>query len=134
MRLRNGLATCVIMALTGFGGARESQGGAPPGPRGRPSGEAVQPRRAMRGFYVSPAGNDAAALPADVQLLYRGDLPRGDVAPLLGAGERHARRIVAELSKAGVLTSGTSKSPLRLAFPATLASRWMPGLFPERTL
>ena len=23
-------------------------------------------------------------------------------------------------------------SPQRLAFPATLASRWMPGLFPER--
>lgn len=23
-------------------------------------------------------------------------------------------------------------SPLRLAFPASLASRWMPGLFPER--
>ena len=25
------------------------------------------------------------------------------------------------------------RDPLRLAFPATLASRWMPGLFPERT-
>jgi hypothetical protein len=23
-------------------------------------------------------------------------------------------------------------APLRLAFPATLASRWMPGLFPEK--
>jgi Fic family protein len=67
-------------------------------------------------------------------VLYRGELPRGDVASLLGSGERHARRIVAELSKAGVLTSDSSKAPLRLAFPAALASRWMPGLFPERTL
>jgi Fic family protein len=67
-------------------------------------------------------------------VLYRGELPRGDVAPLLGTGERHARRIVAELSRTGVLTSETPRGPLRLAFPATLASRWMPGLFPERTL
>ena len=60
MRLRDGLATCVIMALTGFGGARESQGGAPPRPGGRPSGEAAESRRAGTAFYVSPAGNDAA--------------------------------------------------------------------------
>jgi Fic family protein len=66
-------------------------------------------------------------------VLYRGELPRGDVASLLGTGGRHARRIVAELSKVGVLTSDSSKAPLRLAFPAALASRWMPGLFPERT-
>ena len=65
-------------------------------------------------------------------VLYRGELPRGDVGPLLGSGGRHARRIVAELSKLGVLTSDTSKAPLRLAFPAALASRWIPGLFPER--
>jgi hypothetical protein len=64
-------------------------------------------------------------------VLYRGELPRGDVASLLGSGGRHARRIVAELSKVGVLTSDTSKAPLRLAFPATLVSRWMPGPLPR---
>jgi len=26
----------------------------------------------------------------------------------------------------------STRAPLRLAFPATLAARWMPGLFPER--
>jgi hypothetical protein len=31
-----------------------------------------------------------------------------------------------------VLVSETTKTPLRLAFPATLASRWMPGLFPDK--
>ena len=30
----------------------------------------------------------------------------------------------------GVLVSESSRAPLRLAFPAALASRWMPGLFP----
>jgi Fic family protein len=66
-------------------------------------------------------------------ILYRGELPRGDVASFLGQTPRHARRIVSELLKRGVLTSKGPRDPLLLAFPATLASRWMPGLFPEHT-
>lgn len=66
-------------------------------------------------------------------ILYRGSLPRGDVAILLGLTPRHARRIVAALLDRNVLTSEGPREPLYLAFPATLASRWMPGLFPERT-
>ena len=65
-------------------------------------------------------------------LLYRGELPRGEIPALLGTGDRQARRVSAELIKAGVITAETSKSPLKLAFPARLAGRWMPGLFPER--
>jgi Fic family protein len=66
-------------------------------------------------------------------VLYRGELPRGEVATLLGLTDRHARRIVAALIEAGALASESSRAPLRLAFPAKLASRWMPGLFPEKT-
>src|SRR5262249_59195205 len=65
-------------------------------------------------------------------LLYRGELPRGDAAAIVGTGDRQARRVVAALIEQGVLTSESTRAPLRLAFPATLASRWMPGLFPER--
>ena len=65
-------------------------------------------------------------------ILYRGELLRGDVAGILGASERHARRVVAALSERGVLISESTRAPLRLAFPASLASRWMPGLFPEK--
>jgi hypothetical protein len=32
-----------------------------------------------------------------------------------------------------VLSAHHDRAPLRLAFPARLASRWMPGLFPEKT-
>ena len=64
-------------------------------------------------------------------VLYRGELPRGDVAALVGTGDRQARRIVAALLKAGVLSARSSRAPLRIAFPAALASRWLPGLFPE---
>ena len=66
-------------------------------------------------------------------VLYRGEIPRGDIAAIVGTGDRQARRIVSALLQQGVLTSESTRAPLRLAFPATLASRWMPGLFPERT-
>jgi Fic family protein len=65
-------------------------------------------------------------------VLYRGELPRGDVAGVLGLTPRHARRIVSSLLDRGVLVSKGPRDPLTLAFPATLASRWMPGLFPEQ--
>jgi Fic family protein len=65
-------------------------------------------------------------------ILYRGELPRGDVPELLGASDRHSRRVVAALIERGVVVSESTRAPLRLAFPAKLASRWMPGLFPEQ--
>jgi len=65
-------------------------------------------------------------------ILYRGELPRGEVPALLDASERHARRAVAALMEHGVIVSETTRTPLRLAFPARLAARWMPGLFPEQ--
>ena len=65
-------------------------------------------------------------------ILYRGELPRGDVGDTLGLTPRHARRIISELLKRGVLVSSGPRDLLRLAFPATLASRWMPGLFPDK--
>lgn len=65
-------------------------------------------------------------------VLYRGELPRGDVAELLGTSERQARRVTSALVERAVLVSDSTRSPLRLAFPARLASRWMPGLFPEK--
>jgi Fic family protein len=66
-------------------------------------------------------------------ILYRGELPRGDVPKLLQVTDRQALRIVSALSDRHVLTSRSSKSPWRLLFPASLAHRWMPGLFPPET-
>src|SRR5258708_7759181 len=64
-------------------------------------------------------------------VLYRGELPRADAGGVVGAGERHARRILSALLQRGVLTADNVRAPVRLVFPAALASRWMPGLFPE---
>jgi Fic family protein len=65
-------------------------------------------------------------------LLYRGELPRSEAAAIVDAGERHARRIVSALMDRGAISSEGPRSPLHLAFPATFAPRWMPGLFPEK--
>lgn len=65
-------------------------------------------------------------------LLYRGELPRSDVAALLDVTDRHARRIVSALSNRGVLASEGPRDPFRISFPAALATQWMPELFPER--
>ncbi|WP_405226775.1 Fic family protein [Lentisalinibacter sediminis] len=65
-------------------------------------------------------------------ILYCGELPRGEVPERIGTSERTANRVVAGLTRHGVITSQSPRSPLRVAFPARLASRWMPGLFPEQ--
>lgn len=65
-------------------------------------------------------------------VLYRGEIPRGEVTRLLGSSPRHARRVTSVLLKRGILVSRSTRAPLRLAFPAEFASRWLPGLFPEK--
>lgn len=63
-------------------------------------------------------------------VLFQGELARSEIVGLLGTSERQARRITAALQEHGVLVSESTRTPLRLAFPAQLATRWMPGLFP----
>lgn len=66
-------------------------------------------------------------------LLYRGEIPRAETPTIFESSERSSSRFVSALIDRGVLTSESTRAPLRLAFPAALASRWMPGLFPEKT-
>jgi len=65
-------------------------------------------------------------------VLYRGELPRADVSKLLGVSDRHARRVISSLLHREVLRSESPRANLRLAFPAVLAPRFTPGLFPEK--
>ena len=64
--------------------------------------------------------------------LFRGELPRGEVPAILNASERQARRVTGALAEREALVSASHRAPLRLAFPATLAPHWLPGLFPDR--
>lgn len=63
-------------------------------------------------------------------ILYRGEISRGQLVNILNVTDRHARRLTSTLIEKHILISDSPKSPLKLAFPANLAHRWMPGLFP----
>lgn len=67
-------------------------------------------------------------------LVLRGDVARAEVKNVLGVNERTAQRVTRALQENGIIRSSGQREPWYLAFPATLASRWMPGLFPDRTL
>lgn len=101
-------------------------------------GQLVQPDRLRNRVLLwaeETIRSDLLPKKSDVVLeaaLFRGELPRSDVAALLDMSERNARRITAALQEQGALTATSTRAPLRLAFPAALASRWMPGLFPEK--
>lgn len=95
----------------------------------------VQPEK-LRSRIVGWAKSQSDLPPRSDQLLeavlYRGEIPRGEVAELLQTVNRNARRVSSALIERGVLVSDSSRAPLRLAFPAALAHEWMPGLFPEK--
>lgn len=79
---------------------------------------------------------EAGQLPAHADhvigaILNRPQTPRGDIPELIRLSDRHTRRLVASLLQCGVLSTTSPRGPLRLAFPAALASRWLPGLFPD---
>lgn len=63
-------------------------------------------------------------------ILYRGELSRGEIAGIVGTGERQASRVISSLIEREAVTSESARAPLRLAFSAQLAPQWMPGLFP----
>lgn len=59
-----------------------------------------------------------------------GEVARGRIPSLTGYEERGARNVSAALVDRGMLTAASHRAPLRLAFPAEVAERWFPGLYP----
>lgn len=100
--------------------------------------ELVRPRRLRERItiWAEEETRGDALPPHSVSLLnavlLQGELRRGEVAGLLGVTARHAQRITGALAARGVLESSGPRAPWTLAFPAELASRWLPGLFPDR--
>lgn len=66
------------------------------------------------------------------ELLYNGTVPRSNIPSILGVSDRAARRVTGALIETGAIASDSTRAPLRLVFPASLAGRWMPGLFPDQ--
>ena len=63
-------------------------------------------------------------------VLFDGHIDRKDMPRIVDANERQARRIAEPLVKIGLFRSATPKAPYVLGFPAELAARLMPGLYP----
>jgi len=64
------------------------------------------------------------------EAVMRGEVERSKIPALTGFEERTARNVTAALVDRGMLTAATHRAPLRLAFPADVAERWFPNLYP----
>ena len=84
--------------------------------------------RRVREFVAAEAAGgrlDPRVAPLLERAVLFGDVPRGDVAGILGVGERQGRRLLAPLVERGLLT-GAKDAPLRVAFPLGETERLVP--------
>lgn len=65
------------------------------------------------------------------EALVRGEFQRGEIARITGLPERTARRVLSDLTSAGLLASDTPKSAVNLRFPVETLDSLFPRLFPE---
>lgn len=63
-------------------------------------------------------------------ILFKGSLPRSEVAAVIDQSDRSARNVTTALSKEGIIFAPGPRDDWQIAFPAKLAPRLMPGLFP----
>ncbi len=73
---------------------------------------------------LSPEGNWLLQ-----EALVRGQFERGEAPRLTGLPERSARRVLKELTDAGLLASDTPKGPVSLRFPSDTQNTLFPRLF-----
>ncbi len=64
------------------------------------------------------------------EAVMNGEVERAKIPALTGFEERTARNVTSALVDRGMLTAATHRAPLRLAFPADVAERWFPNLYP----
>jgi len=64
------------------------------------------------------------------EVFLRGQIPRGDVARIIGVSPRTAQTVTGRLLTAGLLVSDSAKGRVRLGFPSTAAGSYFPNLFP----
>ena len=81
--------------------------------------EEVRSKRLQRGSYAVLR-----------EAVLAGEVERSKIPMLTGYEERGARNVTAALVERGMLTATTHKAALRLAFPADVAERWFPNLYP----
>ena len=65
------------------------------------------------------------------EALIRGEIERGEVARITGLPERTARRVLNDVTDAGLLASETPKGSVSLRFPADSVETLFPRLYPQ---
>ena len=65
------------------------------------------------------------------EALIRGEFERGEIVRIIGLPERTARRVLNDVTTAGLLASETPKGPVSLRFPVDALDMLFPKLFPE---
>lgn len=81
--------------------------------------EEVRAKRLLRGSFAILR-----------EAVMSGEVERSKIPTLTGYEERGARNVTAGLVEKGMLIAATHRAPLRLAFPADVAERWFPNLYP----
>jgi Fic family protein len=90
----------------------------------------------VREFVAAEAAGDrldARVAPLLERAVLFGEVPRGEVATLVGVGARQSRRLLAPLVERGLLT-GAKDAPLRVAFPLGETERLFPHLWAPSAL
>jgi Fic family protein len=64
------------------------------------------------------------------EALIRGQFERGEISRITGLPDRSARRVLTEVTQAGLLASETPKGPVSLRFPVDALEILFPRLFP----
>jgi Fic family protein len=82
------------------------------------------------GVYVTRRELKPAAARLLEEALIRGQFERGEISRITGLPDRSARRILNEVTKAGLLASETPKGPVSLRFPVDALEILFPRLFP----
>lgn len=82
--------------------------------------EEIRAKRLMRGSFAVLR-----------EAVIAGEIERSKIPSLTGYEERAARNVTAALVDRGMLTAASHRAPLRLAFPAEVAERWFPNLYPS---
>lgn len=81
--------------------------------------EEVRSKRLQRGSYAVLR-----------EAVLAGEVERSKIPMLTGYEERGARNVTSALVERGMLIATSHKAALRLAFPADVAERWFPNLYP----
>jgi Fic family protein len=71
------------------------------------------------------------SVPLFQEALMRGQFERGEASRITGLPERTSRRVLADLTDAGLLASDTPKGPVSLRFPTNALEQLFPRLYPE---